>query len=632
MKHLPPFIFSLTALAPGLLSAQTALFDINSDDLGNGLAGANLEGWTAIDIPNAATAGPFSATSGEINLSLSSSGDFRGRDRGTAATIQGADNNDNAVPVGAFADMYREFTFLLPADSLTGTLTGLVPNTNYFVTVISWDSGQGALNESDWGVTGDVTNRITYSGDLNNNLDISVDPNTEFLVDKSVTFVLVSDASGEGSFEGTSFAGAILAINGLVLDIDSDADGIPDSYEQQIIDADDADAITSIADVLPDGDFDNDMSTNLNEFTVGTDPIDSDSDDDDLLDGAENNSGDWVSVDMTGTNPLNADSDGDGLNDGLENHDLAYDGVNPLTQPGSDPNLFDTDEDGVGDGTEILVDVTDPTDPNSFFNPVGDVLVAFDFGPADVQVGWTAAPLGAGSNGAISVATEAVGGAELHERDRGPVNTDAGDTSNDAMWSDFIFGLNTTAGSTDVGLRVTITGLAPSTLYPVTIWAYDQTTVDVGGASMLWSDNSLTITGSDPSSLSDTATRVTFEAISDATGTIVLDGFTGTEAPVGPTNNVFLNGLVVGASLGSSAPVITSIVPDPDGNGVKLIWNSRPGVRYAVYASSDMLGAPETWADLDDGLLSGGDETSFIDSVDQSAIPRRFYVVLELAE
>lgn len=55
---------------------------------------------------------------------------------------------------------------------------------------------------------------------------------------------------------------------------DADNDGLPDEWEQQIIDADTNDAIDTIADVLPEDDFDGDGFTNTQEFTGDTDPCD----------------------------------------------------------------------------------------------------------------------------------------------------------------------------------------------------------------------------------------------------------------------------------------------------------------------------------------------------------------------
>jgi len=58
---------------------------------------------------------------------------------------------------------------------------------------------------------------------------------------------------------------------------DTDSDGLLDSYEQTIIDADLGDAIDSLDDVLPGDDFDGDGRTNLQEQNEETDPIDADS-------------------------------------------------------------------------------------------------------------------------------------------------------------------------------------------------------------------------------------------------------------------------------------------------------------------------------------------------------------------
>lgn len=63
----------------------------------------------------------------------------------------------------------------------------------------------------------------------------------------------------------------------LIVSEDSDKDGLPDVWEQQIINADPNDAIKSILDVLPGDDFDGDGFDNLTEFKQGsslTDPDD----------------------------------------------------------------------------------------------------------------------------------------------------------------------------------------------------------------------------------------------------------------------------------------------------------------------------------------------------------------------
>jgi hypothetical protein len=58
---------------------------------------------------------------------------------------------------------------------------------------------------------------------------------------------------------------------------DSDGDGMLDSWEQQIVEDNTGDNINSIADVLPDDDYDGDGFTNRREYIADTDPINIDS-------------------------------------------------------------------------------------------------------------------------------------------------------------------------------------------------------------------------------------------------------------------------------------------------------------------------------------------------------------------
>ncbi len=144
---------------------------------------------------------------------------------------------------------------------------------------------------------------------------------------------------------------------------DDDEDGLPDSYEERLVD--------NLEDLNGNGvgpgpgsgtgDFDGDGLTDLDEYEeTRTNPIKKDTDEDGLSDGVETNTGEWVSINSTGTDPLNADSDNDNLLDGVENPDLPYSEDDPEDQPGSDPNIADTDGDGSPDGREIVLE-TNPT-------------------------------------------------------------------------------------------------------------------------------------------------------------------------------------------------------------------------------------------------------------------------------
>ena len=148
--------------------------------------------------------------------------------------------------------------------------------------------------------------------------------------------------------------------------VDSDGDGLPDSWETAngLDPGDPADASS---------DPDNDNLTNLEEFGLRTDPQENDTDMDGLLDGVESNTGTWNDPNDTGTDPRNPDSDDDGLGDGVENPDLAHNPLDPSQQPGTDPNLADTDGDGKDDGEE-LADGTDPTNTNDVLVPAGVLI------------------------------------------------------------------------------------------------------------------------------------------------------------------------------------------------------------------------------------------------------------------
>jgi hypothetical protein len=145
---------------------------------------------------------------------------------------------------------------------------------------------------------------------------------------------------------------------------DDDEDGLPDIWEESLVDNLD-DLNGNGAGPGPGsgtGDFDGDGLTDLDEYEeTKTNPIVADTDGDGLVDGVETGTGTYVSATNTGTDPKNADSDGDGLVDGVEtNSGILID----EEDTGTDPNNADTDGDSYGDGGE-LAGGTDPHDPNS---------------------------------------------------------------------------------------------------------------------------------------------------------------------------------------------------------------------------------------------------------------------------
>ena len=116
--------------------------------------------------------------------------------------------------------------------------------------------------------------------------------------------------------------------------VDGDNDGLPLWWES-LYNLDDNNASDATLDSDDDG------LTNLEEFSVKTNPIVADTDDDGLLDGEE--------VNTYLTSPLNSDSDEDGLTDGAE-----------VNEHGTDPLLSDSDDDGLSDSEEINVHQSNP--------------------------------------------------------------------------------------------------------------------------------------------------------------------------------------------------------------------------------------------------------------------------------
>ncbi|MGI9243383.1 MAG: discoidin domain-containing protein [Verrucomicrobiales bacterium] len=131
---------------------------------------------------------------------------------------------------------------------------------------------------------------------------------------------------------------------------DADNDGMPDEYEE----------LNDLNDTEDDaaGDPDMDDVANVDEFLNGTDPQDHDTDDDELPDGVETNTGTFVSATDTGTDPLNSDTDGDGIEDGIESNSGTYVDED---DSGTNPLLVDTDGDSIGDASEITLG----SDPNN---------------------------------------------------------------------------------------------------------------------------------------------------------------------------------------------------------------------------------------------------------------------------
>ena len=175
--------------------------------------------------------------------------------------------------------------------------------------------------------------------------------------------------------------------------LDTDNDGMPDNYE----------SANGLDPNVDDAGLDNDAVggadglTNLEEYIAGTDPQDSDSDDDGLLDGQEVNGtlNPWVAGVQSGspgdpTDPLEADSDGDGVDD----NDEILAGTDPNAHPpdtGPIIPFVDSDGDSYRDEAEVAfgtnpndaTDIPDNRPPATKPNVV--IIYADDLGFGDIS-------------------------------------------------------------------------------------------------------------------------------------------------------------------------------------------------------------------------------------------------------
>ncbi|MHA1125280.1 MAG: hypothetical protein ACTSQX_06570 [Candidatus Heimdallarchaeota archaeon] len=139
------------------------------------------------------------------------------------------------------------------------------------------------------------------------------------------------DSDGDGLFD----AHEVLILGSSPILRDTDGDGMDDHYEYM-------NGLNLVVDDSQE-DPDDDLLVNLDEYLLGTDIYNNDTDGDYILDGEE--------VHIYKTKPLHKDSDGDTLTDWEE-----------IFKHNTNPNDVDTDHDGFTDREEINAG-TDPNDP-----------------------------------------------------------------------------------------------------------------------------------------------------------------------------------------------------------------------------------------------------------------------------
>ncbi|BCX46887.1 cadherin tandem repeat domain-containing protein [Haloferula helveola] len=247
---------------------------------------------------------------------------------GTSNVNFGASTQPAPDNYGAFGPQFRIFDVdVSPRDGGVFTDTGFDVRTGTWMKV--WlvvdnanDTIDAYLQEPD-GLSGQVLVADDFAFRVSDALDL-------------VNFLAIQGTSGDVYIDNLAIDPG--GVN-LTSPTDADGDGMDDSWE-----------VANFGDTTRDGtaDFDSDNLNDLGEFVAGTDPLDTDTDGDTLLDGDEV-AGTSNSYDGAPTDPLASDSDGDGVNDSEENGSLNTEFANAAT----DPNDADTDGDGMDDGYEL---------------------------------------------------------------------------------------------------------------------------------------------------------------------------------------------------------------------------------------------------------------------------------------
>lgn len=415
---------------------------------------------------------------------------------------------------------------------------------------------------------------------------------------------------------------------------DTDADGLPDVWEKIYFPND-------LTKLTATGDYDGDGLKDTGEYARDTDPTKPDTDGDGLSDSVETGTGLFVSATDTGSNPKKADSDNDGLSDSTE--------VNRV--PPTNPNKPDTDGDGFSDAAEIA-DGTNPLDPN-------DNVLTFVIANSEKEFSGTQGKDGWYSGYRIFDPT--AGTEDLSydpTKDFIPFPGGDGQGAWDGelqTWTGDAWDLNTAAAGPWTwlaALGVHPNGVnSPPTIggdpnpaneqWAIRRWVASELTKDTP-ATIIWRVRKTNLANTGVTGvLFINGKEVDRNAIAGNDGTAPQRRYSTTLKkgdivdlallPVGPTGDR------ADGSDGSetwfwvdtrpqNAPAATIRSGSYDGvkGWVTLTWSSTAGAKYGVEASPDL----RSWTKIATGLPSGGEQTSYIESLPTPWPAVRFYRVI----
>ncbi len=460
-----------------------------------------------------------------------------------------------------------------------------------------------------------------------------------------------------GSPSGAVFEGVVM----ITASADSDGDDLPDPWEERWAGVGNLAVLSGLGGANADADSLTDLEEyNLRDQFPDLDPTEPDSDNDTLEDGSE--------IAGAGarppTDPTNPDTDNDSLTDGVETNTGTFNGPGDT---GTDPTLVDTDEDNFSDGIEVAAG-SDPGNPDS--TPPVTLVGYWPFDAAsDPQPDLS---------GFFNDATVAAGASWVDDLERGgAMEFDGNDSyleaadseslslTNDltiAAWvnatdyNNFRGVVGKTAGHLPSAYDLYLfTGSGVPRLYagsPGDIAPADAQTAPIAGE---WHHIAVSKIGSDiffyydglpdgqgiiDSELQDSDTPLKIgnrdDLFVDFLGRLddvaIFNGGLSADQIVAIKDGDFSE-----FGVGSSGLEITNVTYidnylDSGNPAVSLTFNSRPGRQYAIDFSTNLSaeGQPGGWAEIQDGVISEGSVTTFVDTIVAGNTPTLFYRVREL--
>jgi hypothetical protein len=339
-----------------------------------------------------------------------------------------------------------------------------------------------------------------------------------------------------------------------------------------------------------------------------TNPRSADTDRDGLLDGVETNTGVFVSVNNTGTDPNNRDTDGDSLSDGYE------------IDAGSNPN--DAEDLPLLPGGFSIALLAD--DESSGIDAANEYTHAISGGGAENVNGVEFELLNSGTT-PDNFDWEVSSVKNQLDNNNGGWNVGATGEGLQALLGSFTFNNNGSPGSNQT---FTLSGLTPGQTYETRLYTrkWDNSTArtqeltftagDQDSNSIIFSEDHPEVP---PLSLPDREVGwylgYTYTADGSGSLSIRCDVLASPEGVQGDPGSYHMYGLTNQVSSAPVALQITEVIYDPEAPQVAITFNSRPGATYAVDFSTNLQSSEDDrgWAELDDGVMSEGKQTTYVD-------------------